>query len=221
MKGKISQWKDDKGFGFIQPEDGSEKLFFHISSVKTNARRPQVGDSVLYEAVRDSQQRLKARGVVIEGVAIDLRSVTKGRSGRTEPARKGIVDYISMLVIAVSVLAAGFDFYRSNDIANAWPFGVAAALAFFVLNRQKKPKEKSFQCARCGVLAAHDARTIQAWNNGFSRLYCRVCHLQWLQDNPQQRDSPTQSRGDGCLGIMALLVLIPLLSGVALYQWLA
>ena len=31
MKGKICQWKDEKGFGFIQPENGGEKLFFHIS----------------------------------------------------------------------------------------------------------------------------------------------------------------------------------------------
>jgi cold shock CspA family protein len=61
MKGKVSLWKDDKGFGFIQPDDGSEKLFFHVSNVKTDARRPQVGDSVLYESTRDSQQRLKAK----------------------------------------------------------------------------------------------------------------------------------------------------------------
>ncbi|MEP4534451.1 MAG: cold shock domain-containing protein, partial [Cyclobacteriaceae bacterium] len=84
MKGKISQWNDNKGFGFIQPEDGSEKLFFHVSSVKTSARRPKVGDSVLYESIRDSQQRLKAKGVVIEGVAKDLRSTSNKRAVRTE-----------------------------------------------------------------------------------------------------------------------------------------
>jgi len=57
MKGKVCQWQDEKGFGFIQPENGSEKLFFHISSVKTTARRPEVGDSVLYDPTRDSQNR--------------------------------------------------------------------------------------------------------------------------------------------------------------------
>ena len=36
MKGKIEQWIDDKGFGFIKPDNGSGKMFFHISSVKTN-----------------------------------------------------------------------------------------------------------------------------------------------------------------------------------------
>ncbi len=50
MKGKISQWHDDKGFGFIVSDDGDEKVFFHISSLKTSSRRPQVGDSVVYES---------------------------------------------------------------------------------------------------------------------------------------------------------------------------
>jgi cold shock CspA family protein len=220
MRGKISQWKDDKGFGFIRPDDGSERLFFHVSSVKTNARRPQVGDSVLYESMRDSQQRLKAKSVVIEGVAKDSRLTPNKRHIRTEGPKKGAVDYISLLVILVSVAAAGFEFYRSNDIGSSLPFGVPAVIAFFFINRQKKPRDKSFKCARCGTVAGHDARTIQAWNNGFTKLYCRTCHLQWLKDNPQQENSLIQTRGSGCLGIMALMVAIPIFGGVAVYQWL-
>lgn len=220
MRGRISQWKDDRGFGFIQPDDGSEKLFFHVSSVKTNARRPQVGDSVLYESMRDSQQRLKAKGVVIEGVGIDSRSTLKKRPVRIEGPKKGVVDYISMLVILISVAVVGSEIYRSNDITGSWPFGVPAVVAFFILFRQKKPREKSFKCTSCGTVAGHDARTIQAWNNGFTKLYCRSCHFQWLKDNPQQASGSTQTQGGGCLGVMALLVVIPVSSGVALYQWL-
>ncbi|MGD9160244.1 MAG: cold shock domain-containing protein [Desulfobacteraceae bacterium] len=67
MRGIIEQWKDDKGFGFIKPDDGSEKIFFHIFSVKTKGRRPQTGDIVLFESVRDSKQRKNAKNVVIEG----------------------------------------------------------------------------------------------------------------------------------------------------------
>lgn len=52
MRGKITQLKDDRGFGFIVPEDGGEKLFLHISAVKTQGRRPRVDDVVLYESAR-------------------------------------------------------------------------------------------------------------------------------------------------------------------------
>ncbi len=146
MKGKVTQWKDDKGFGFIQPDDGSEGLFFHVSSVKTDARRPQVGDSVLYAPMRDSQQRLKAKCVVIEGVSIGSRPSPEKRSIRTEQARKNAVDYISILVVLVSLAVVGFALYRTNAVESSWPFGVPAVIALFILNRQKKPKDKSFHC---------------------------------------------------------------------------
>ncbi|MEH6649075.1 MAG: cold shock domain-containing protein [Motiliproteus sp.] len=219
MKGKVIQWKDDKGFGFIQPDDGSEKLFFHVSSVKTNARRPQVGDNVLYQSMRDTQQRLKAKGVVIEGVSKDSRSSSKKRFIRTEPVKRDVVDYLSILFFLGSLAATGFEFYRSNSIESSWPFIVPAILAFAILNRQKKPKDKSFHCSRCNKIAEHDTRTTQAWNRGFSQLYCQACHLQWLQDNPRQEHTQVQSQGGGCLGILALMVVIPISGGIGIYQW--
>lgn len=221
MKGKVTQWKDDKGFGFIQPDNGSEKIFFHVSSVKTNARRPQVGDQVLYESMRDSQQRLKAKGVIIEGVQKSSRTSSGSRPVRIEPPKKNVLDYFLILVVLLSLSASGFEFYRTNSIENSWPFVVPAVIAFFILNRQKKPKEKSFQCSRCRKVEEYDSRTIQAWNNGFVKLYCNACHLQWLKDNPRQEHGSMHRKGSGCLGMLALLIIMPVIGGIGLYQWLA
>ncbi|SMR70028.1 cold shock domain-containing protein [Marinobacterium sediminicola] len=221
MKGKVTLWKDDKGFGFIQPDDGSEQLFFHVSSVKTNARRPQVGDRVLYEPMRDSQQRLKAKGVVIEGVKKSSSTSPVKRPIEIEPPKKNIVDYVSILVALISIAAAGFEFYSSSAIESSWPFVIPAVISFFILNRQKKPREKSFSCSRCRKIAEYDARTIQAWNNGFTKLYCGPCHHQWLKDNPRHQQGAMHNQGRGCLGVLALLVIMPVLGGIGLYQWLA
>ncbi len=220
MKGQIEQWKDDKGFGFIKPDTGSEKIFFHISSVKTNARRPKIGDIVLFESVRDSQQRLKAKAVVIEGVVKTVRPSSKQKFVRIEPPRKNVLDYILMLVCICSLAAFGFEFFRSGVFENTLVCGVPIIIAFLLLNRQKKPKEKSFSCSRCRTIADYDSRTIQAWNKGFTKLYCRTCHLEWLKNNPHQERNPMQSKGSGCLGIFAFMIIIPAISSLYLYQWL-
>ena len=221
MKGKVTQWKDDKGFGFIQPNDGSEQVFFHISSVKSGLRRPRTGDSVLYESMRDSQKRLKAKGVVIEGAVAEGSHSTKNKLPiRTDPPQKNFVDYISILAVVASLAVVGYEFYRTNSIESSWFFGVPAVIAFFILNRQKKPKGKSFYCSRCRKVAEHDSRTIQAWNNGFMKLYCRPCHLQWLSDNPRQKHVHARNSGGGCLGVLAILLVLPALGSLGLYQWL-
>jgi len=221
MKGKVNQWKDDKGFGFITPDDGSGTIFFHISSVKTNVRRPRIGDIVLFEAIRDSKQRLKAKSVVIEGVKKTKRSSAKPKFIRIEPPKKNVFDYILMLICICSLAASGFEFFRSELVENSLIYGVPAIIAFLLLNRQKKPKGKSFCCSGCRATANHDKRTIQAWNRGFTRLYCRTCHLEWLKNNPDQNRRSMQSNGSGCLGIFTLMIIIPAISCFWLYRWLA
>jgi hypothetical protein len=32
--GKLTTWKDDRGFGFIQPDDGGKDVFLHISALR-------------------------------------------------------------------------------------------------------------------------------------------------------------------------------------------
>ena len=43
VEGRIVQWDDAKGYGFIAPSDGGPKRFVHISAFSLRARRPFVG----------------------------------------------------------------------------------------------------------------------------------------------------------------------------------
>lgn len=220
MKGEIDQWKDDKGFGFIKPDKGSEKIFFHVSSVKTNARRPQIGDRVLFESIRDSQQRLKAKSVVIEGVAKTVRPSLKPKLVPIVPPRTDVIDYVLMLICVCSFAVSGIVFFRSGMFENAIIYMTPALIAFFLLKRQKKPKEKSFSCSGCRNTADYDPRTIQAWNRGFTKLYCKACHHKWLKDNPHQDLRSAQSQSKGCLGTFVFMILVPVVGSLWFYRLL-
>ena len=66
-QGRISTWKDDKGFGFITPTNGGEQVFVHISAFSNRQRRPQGNELVAYELKTDGKNRIQATSVMFVG----------------------------------------------------------------------------------------------------------------------------------------------------------
>ncbi|WP_424134677.1 cold-shock protein [Roseomonas chloroacetimidivorans] len=59
--GTVKWFNSTKGFGFIQPEDGSKDVFLHISDVqRSGIQEPREGDRVEYELQRGQQGRVSA-----------------------------------------------------------------------------------------------------------------------------------------------------------------
>ena len=67
-KGLLKTWKDDRGFGFIQPDDNSKEVFLHISALPGTSRRPQVGDTILYQLATEQDGKVRASNALIQGV---------------------------------------------------------------------------------------------------------------------------------------------------------
>mgnify|MGYP001216101648 CR=1 FL=1 len=65
MKGKVVEWNDAKGYGFISNEDKSVRAFFHISAIMNNSVRPKVKDKVIFELRKDEKGRKKAYNIEI------------------------------------------------------------------------------------------------------------------------------------------------------------
>jgi cold shock CspA family protein len=81
FKGKITDWNDDKGYGFVTPSGGGPRVFVHIKSFVNRQRRPVGNELVIYELTSDARGR--PQGVNIE---------TGKRGQYPYPSRSGLCE---------------------------------------------------------------------------------------------------------------------------------
>jgi uncharacterized membrane protein YsdA (DUF1294 family)/cold shock CspA family protein len=70
LHGRITQWFDDRGYGFITAAGGSKQVFLHISALNARGVRPKPGDRVTFLLDRDAEGRLRAKAVQYVGTAV-------------------------------------------------------------------------------------------------------------------------------------------------------
>ena len=65
--GTIKHWNDEKGYGFIAPDNGGKDVFLHITAFGKRHHRPEVGQEVSYAATQGEKGRLRALNVQLMG----------------------------------------------------------------------------------------------------------------------------------------------------------
>lgn len=64
-QGRLVEWFDEKGYGFIQPEDLSkDRVFLHIKDFSRPGPRPIIGCALEYTVTIDHRSRYKALDVI-------------------------------------------------------------------------------------------------------------------------------------------------------------
>eukprot|EP00406_Dinophysis_acuminata_P047202 CAMPEP_0179312902 /NCGR_PEP_ID=MMETSP0797-20121207/53523_1 /TAXON_ID=47934 /ORGANISM="Dinophysis acuminata, Strain DAEP01" /LENGTH=75 /DNA_ID=CAMNT_0021022885 /DNA_START=66 /DNA_END=289 /DNA_ORIENTATION=+ len=65
--GVLKRWNEDRGFGFIQPNDGGQDLFCHVRDIRDGEGSVREGDKVRYDEDYDERaNKPRASNVVGE-----------------------------------------------------------------------------------------------------------------------------------------------------------
>jgi cold shock CspA family protein len=173
QKGCLKRWNDEKGFGFIQPENSNEDVFFHISELQRSERRPVSGDVVYFNVAADDKGRRKAVAVSIEGV----RSVfcerdfatSEPRQQQPTPLRKNTYRtnkyplrkrrsrfglWIAALAILLAVVSAVDKFSEKTQFLGTMVTSVEKTESFI---EKESPNESQFKCEgknRCSQMTS-------------------------------------------------------------------
>jgi cold shock CspA family protein len=91
-QGRLTNWNDDKGFGFVTPDQGGLRAFVHIRAFSYRMRRPRDGDVITYQLTWDNQGRPRAENVLF----------------REQPGGKTNVEAKPHGVLAASLFATSF-----------------------------------------------------------------------------------------------------------------
>ena len=106
QRGKLTRWNDDRGFGFIKPENSPQEVFLHISALPKGIRRPQEGDMILYEVLREQNGKFKARTAQIEGLKLPpQKTIHTGQSfNKSKRSQKNLIVAIVLTPIALGAI---------------------------------------------------------------------------------------------------------------------
>ena len=99
--GKITTWKDDKGFGFITINGTQDKIFVHINAFSNRSRRPIEGDQLSFEITQDKQRLPNATKVKFANEKIKTKSSEKSVIGFSQ------IFAIAYCIILLSLLTLG------------------------------------------------------------------------------------------------------------------
>lgn len=102
--GTLSKWNDDRGFGFITPNQVGEEIFVHISAFPRDGNRPSIGETISFEI---AQLEGKTRAVKIQRPP-GSRKQERSPFGRSSLGQKPGISLIEGMIALALILTAGY-----------------------------------------------------------------------------------------------------------------
>ncbi|WP_353168024.1 DUF1294 domain-containing protein [Acinetobacter sp.] len=150
-QGRLVEWFDDKGYGFIQPNDGlKERVFLHIKDFAQKGPRPIVGCALEYIVQLDGQGRYRAKQVTYLKATQTVHAKTNQVNHNKLKARKAsslqpmqiicIVYIVALAILSISGWLNGMVllFISIINVMTYWFYSQDKEAAQF--NRRRVPE---------------------------------------------------------------------------------
>ena len=130
LQGRVTEWDDERGFGFVTQNGTGARAFLHVSALSSGRKRPAVGSLITYELGKDEKGRMQAREAQFVGAGSSASSSSTGT-------------FASALVGLMVLLAIGYVGYVLISNPNST---ISASVYKTVSARDALRPHPEFQC---------------------------------------------------------------------------
>lgn len=129
LQGRIIEWNDERGFGFVIQNGASTRTFLHVSAFRKRSERPILGSLITYEVRQDEKGRAQAATAELVGT----KTSTKSSAG----------EFLSAIVGLALLLALGY----VGHVRLSNPNSTISASAYKIVSaRDALNSQPEFQC---------------------------------------------------------------------------
>ncbi len=100
LDGTIKSWDDERGFGFIAPDQGGQDIFVHIKSFEGLRERPRAGQRISFQVQLNTQGKARA-------INVAFAKPRQNHVSRSLLARLGITTLLTIPAFGI-VLTLGY-----------------------------------------------------------------------------------------------------------------
>ena len=156
LEGVIKTWNDERGFGFIEPQQGGQEIFVHVKAFSRAVGRPQPNQPVSFEVEIGPQGKKRAKSVQFIRAA---RRPVRPSERPASPAQWGTATLFAipaflLLYLVVSVM------WRASWLVAA-VYGVVSVITFIMYAIDKAAAQRGAR--RTPEKSLHMAALLGGW----------------------------------------------------------
>ncbi len=129
IDGTLKSWNDERGFGFIDPTQGGQEIFVHITAFQVRTERPQIGQRLTFEVEVGPDGKKRAK--LVQRVRVTHTASRR----RNSQAQTGTASYFAIPAFLLLYLFVATVWSVPNWVAGRYVVTSAVCLIAYVVDK--------------------------------------------------------------------------------------